>query len=68
MSTRGKPFKVCRKCKTLVDKKAEVCPVCGSKDFSEEWEGVVVVIDPAKSSISKELELTKPGRYAIKVV
>lgn len=68
MSTRGKPFKACRKCRSLVDKKVEICPVCGSREFTEEWEGVIIVIDPAKSFVAKELGLGGPGRYAIRVI
>ncbi len=67
MPIRGKPFKACRRCKALVDKNAEVCPFCGSRDLSDDWEGVIIVIDPEKSEVAKELGITKPGRYAVKV-
>lgn len=68
MSTRGKPFKACRKCRSLVDKKVEICPVCGSREFSEEWEGAIIVIDPGRSPVARELGLEAPGRYAIRVI
>ncbi|HIQ23709.1 MAG TPA: DNA-directed RNA polymerase, subunit E'' [Pyrodictium delaneyi] len=64
---RVPPFKACRKCKSLVPREASRCPVCGSTDLSEDWEGTLVVIDPEKSVIAKKLEIAKPGRYAIKV-
>lgn len=67
MSTRGKVFKACRRCKALVDRNTEICPVCGSRDFSDEWEGVLIIIDPARSDLAKMLGIEKPGRYAIKV-
>ncbi|MCD6301436.1 MAG: DNA-directed RNA polymerase, subunit E'' [Staphylothermus sp.] len=67
MPTRGKPFKACRKCKALVNKETNVCPVCGSSDFTDEWEGMVIILDPENSEIAKMLGITKPGRYAIKV-
>ncbi len=67
MPARGKPFKACRKCKALVNKEANVCPICGSSDFTDEWEGMVIIIDPENSEIAKMLGITKPGRYAIKV-
>ncbi len=67
MPIRGKPFKACRKCHALVDKHAEVCPICGSRDLTDDWEGMVIIIDPEKSVIAKELGIDKPGRYAIKV-
>ncbi|MCI4462474.1 MAG: DNA-directed RNA polymerase, subunit E'' [Thermogladius sp.] len=68
MSTRGKPFKACRKCRSLVDKKVEICPVCGSREFTEEWEGAIIVIDPGRSPVARELGLEAPGRYAIRVI
>ncbi len=67
MPIKRKPFKACRKCKALVDKDVEICPVCGSNDFTDEWEGVVIIIDPKKSLVAKMLGIEKPGRYAIKV-
>ncbi len=64
---RRKPFKACRKCKYLVPREAEECPMCGSRDFSEDWEGMVIIIDPEASEIAKSLGITKPGRYALRI-
>lgn len=69
MSTRGrgKVFKACRSCRALADRESIECPICGSRDFSDEWEGVVIIIDPNKSHIAKTLGIVKPGKYAVKV-
>lgn len=69
MSSRkkSKPFKACRSCKTLVDRDTEICPTCGSRDFTEEWNGVAIVVKPEDSEIASKLELPRKGRYAIKV-
>ncbi len=67
MPRRKLPLKACLKCKYLVELRAEICPNCGSKDFSEEWEGLVIIIDVDKSEIADVLNITKPGRYALKV-
>ena len=64
---RRPPFKACRRCKSLVPRDANVCPVCGSNSLSEDWEGVVIIVDVEKSKIAKSLGIEKPGRYAIKV-
>lgn len=61
------PFKACRKCKYLVPHDEEKCPKCGSTDFTEEWEGMVIIIDPEDSKIAEILGIKEPGRYAIKV-
>ncbi len=55
----------CRKCRTLTNEK--VCPNCGSSDFSNEWSGLVIVINPERSQVAKTLTISKPGRYALKV-
>ncbi len=62
-----KAFKACVKCKALVPADAEVCPICGSKEFTFEWSGVIIVIDPEKSAVAKLLGIKTPGRYAIKI-
>ncbi len=64
---RAPPFKACRRCKSLVPREATRCPVCGSTDLTEDWEGAIIVIDPEKSILAKKLEITRPGRYALKV-
>lgn len=65
--SRGKPFKACRSCRALVDKEAEVCPVCGSRDFTDEWSGVVVILNPEESEIAKLLNLKNKGRFVVKI-
>ena len=69
MSTRRKkaPFKACSSCRALVDREAEVCPHCGSKEFTDEWSGVIITIDPDGSELAKALSITGKGRYAVKL-
>ena len=67
MSKGTKAFKACLKCKTLVKPEEEKCPVCGSNDFTFDWSGVVIVVDPEKSDVAKMLNIKTPGRYALKV-
>ncbi|RLG87884.1 MAG: DNA-binding protein [Thermoprotei archaeon] len=63
-----KPFKACRSCKLLVPHDEEKCPNCGSTSFTEEWDGMIIIIDPEKSWVAKRLNIKKPGRYAIRLV
>ncbi|MEM0226188.1 MAG: transcription elongation factor subunit Spt4 [Thermofilaceae archaeon] len=69
MATRRRKayFKACMKCKMLVPPNVEICPNCGSRDFSEEWEGMIIVFDVENSMVAKRLNITRPGRYAIKL-
>jgi len=55
----------CRKCKHVTTLK--VCPNCKSSDLTPDWNGVVLVVDPTNSEISKTLGITQKGKYAIKV-
>ncbi len=59
-------LKACRRCGALVPLNERVCPVCGSTDFSEDWEGMIIIIDP-ESELAREVGIEKPGVYAIKV-
>ncbi|MDM7935197.1 MAG: transcription elongation factor subunit Spt4 [Methanothrix sp.] len=55
----------CRECRRIVE--GQVCPTCSSASLSKEWGGYVVIIDPKNSVIAQRLEITLPGRYALKV-
>ncbi len=55
----------CRKCKAVTTGK--ICPVCKSSDLTPDWNGIVLVVDPTNSEISKTLGITQNGKYAIKV-
>ena len=57
--------KACKKCKRITTTKK--CPVCGSQELTPHWRGLVVIIDPDKSDIAKELNIEIPGEYALKV-
>ena len=64
---RSPPFKACRRCKSLVPKDATRCPVCGSTDLSENWEGAIIVLSVERSKLAKTLGIEKPGKYALRV-
>jgi len=55
----------CRKCKMLTTDKT--CPNDGSTELSNEWSGLVIIINPEKSQVAKTLGIAKAGRYALKV-
>ncbi len=55
----------CRKCKTLTTEKA--CPNDGSTELSNDWSGLIIIIDPVKSQVARTLGIAEPGRYALKV-
>jgi len=57
--------KACKKCKILVE--GNECPICKKNQFSTNWQGQIVVIDPVKSEIAKVMGYEHKGDYAIKV-
>ncbi|MDA4128111.1 MAG: DNA-directed RNA polymerase, subunit E'' [Thaumarchaeota archaeon] len=55
----------CRRCKMLTS--SRTCPNDGSKNLSEQWSGLIVVLEPAKSKVARTLGILAPGRYALNV-
>jgi len=60
-----KKEKACQNCGFLTT--VETCPSCGGTAMSDDWAGYTIVIDPDNSEIAKRLNITKPGKYALKV-
>jgi DNA-directed RNA polymerase subunit E" len=56
--------KVCKKCKAFA--KDGICPICKSSDLSENWQGRIYIVDPAKSQVGEKAEIEQKGEYAIK--
>jgi DNA-directed RNA polymerase subunit E" len=57
--------KACVNCHFIT--KENVCPKCRSTTFSEDFGGIVVVIDPQNSAVAKAMKIKEKGRYALKV-
>jgi DNA-directed RNA polymerase subunit E" len=58
--------KACSECHRLVED-AQECPIDKNNDLRSNWSGIAVVYDVEDSEIADRLEITTPGRYAIKV-
>ncbi|APH38191.1 MULTISPECIES: transcription elongation factor subunit Spt4 [Methanohalophilus] len=56
---------VCMDCHRLVA--GQECPVCGTTNLSNDWSGLLVIVDPEKSEIAKKIGVTIPDKYALKV-
>ncbi len=44
-----------------------VCPVCKTSSLSSDWAGYVIILDPANSAIAQKLNISAPGKYALRV-
>jgi len=61
-------MKIMRACKTChVLTSSDICPNC-SLPTSKRWRGYVIIRDPTTSRVAKAMNITKPGKYALKVM
>ncbi len=58
--------KACRSCRYVLEA-GDVCPVCGSNQFTTFWRGYVVVLKAEESEIAQKMGITKPGKYALRL-
>lgn len=57
--------RACRSCKSVTEE--TVCPVCKGNEFSDDFSGILVVLDPKNSLLAEKLEAKEPGTYALKI-
>ncbi len=60
----------CKKCRQLfpsVKRATVICPNCKAKTLSENWSGLVIILDPEGSEVAKTMGFEKEGAYAVKV-
>lgn len=57
--------KACRNCSYLTTETP--CPNCKSTNFSDDYSGLVIILDPENSAIAKTMKVIKKGRYALRV-
>ncbi len=44
-----------------------VCPVCKNTEFSDDFSGLLVVLDAENSILAEKLNTSEPGNYALKI-
>jgi DNA-directed RNA polymerase subunit E" len=57
--------KACRECRILTEE--NVCPICKSTELSEDYSGLLIVLDPENSIMAEKMEIKEAGRYALKI-
>jgi DNA-directed RNA polymerase subunit E" len=57
--------KACKNCHRVVA--GSICPMCKDSQLTASWKGFIIVSDPAKSEIAKKLNITVPGKYALRL-
>lgn len=43
------------------------CPVCQNEDLTDQFSGMVLVLNVEKSEIGKLMEIKVPGKYALRI-
>jgi len=56
----------CRKCKIILAEDQTKCPICGGSDLSDEWSGIIIIMD-TNAQLASAIGAKQTGRYAIKV-
>jgi len=57
--------KACKNCRFISN--GPICPNCKSTNLSDDWSGLVIIMDPATSEVSKRMGIKAAGRYALRV-
>jgi len=57
--------KACKNCRYISN--GPVCPNCKSTNLSDDWSGLIVIVDPTNSEVAKRMSITAAGRYALRV-
>lgn len=57
--------KACKNCRFISN--GPVCPNCKSTNLSDDWTGLVVILDPSISEVAKRMGIKAAGRYALRV-
>ena len=57
--------KACRECHFI--SYGSICPNCNASNLSDDFSGVVVIIDPERSAIARAMKVKEKGHYALRV-
>ncbi|TLN15335.1 hypothetical protein FDZ71_07380 [bacterium] len=60
----------CTSCKQVFPsggRGSPVCPNCKTRTLSENWSGLLIVLEPEGSSLAKTAGVKKEGHYAVKI-
>ncbi len=57
--------RACRECHLITT--GHMCPKCKTANLSDDFSGVIIIIDPEGSQIAKAMGIKEKGRYALRV-
>jgi len=57
--------RACRTCKIITEENA--CPICRSTDLSDDFSGLLIILDPENSQLAEKIDLKEEGKYALRI-
>jgi len=57
--------RACRTCKIITED--NVCPICRSTDLSDDFSGLLIVLDPEGSQLAGKMGIEREGKYALRI-
>lgn len=57
--------RACRTCHLITRK--NLCPQCKTYTLSDDYSGVIIILDPKNSEMAKRMNITIAGKYALRV-
>jgi DNA-directed RNA polymerase subunit E" len=57
--------RACKVCTIITED--TTCPICKGTDLSDDYSGLLVVVDPEGSQLAQKMGITEAGRYALKI-
>ena len=58
--------KACKNCRMI--SAGPICPNCKSTNLSDDWTGLVIIVDPTSSEVARLMTIKVPGKFAIRVI
>jgi len=57
--------RACRNCRIIIEEAS--CPICRGTELSDDFSGLLVVLDPEGSQLAEKMEIKEEGQYALKI-
>jgi DNA-directed RNA polymerase subunit E" len=57
--------KACKNCRRIIE--SNKCALCQDSALTTSWHGIAIIFDPRDSKIARAMEVTLPGKYALRI-
>lgn len=63
--SKSTKLRACRTCHLITRK--QLCPQCKTHTLSDDYSGIIIILDPKNSELAKKMSITVAGKYALRV-